>query len=216
MRTTKMTWLGAGMLSAVIGFMWIGYVTIAKAQDSSAGPALEEILVTAQRREENLQNVPVSAQVFVAHTLVENNFDSLGSLATVVPAVRVGPDGASNDLYIRGVGSGANESLDQSVGLFVDDIYHGRSRTTQASFLDLERVEVLKGPQSTFFGNNAIAGALNVVSKKPGDTFDVSARVLYGMFGQYLFEGAVGAPINDILSVRLAAIANGGPGGSRM
>jgi iron complex outermembrane recepter protein len=212
MRTTRKTWLGAGTLSVVTGFMWIGYAPIAKAQDSAAAPALEEIVVTAQRRQENLQDVPVSAQVFSAQTLVQNNFVSLGSLTTVVPAVRIGPDGASNDMYIRGVGSGANESLDQSVGLFIDDIYHGRSRTTQVSFLDLERVEVLKGPQSTFFGNNAIAGAVNVISKKPGDTLDVSARALYGMFGQYLIESAVSAPINDIFAVRLAGNVSGGTG----
>jgi iron complex outermembrane recepter protein len=217
MGTTRKTWLGAGALAVLTGVMSIGNAATAQAQESagsqSAGsPALEEILVTAQRRVENLQNVPVSAQVIGAQTLIQDNFDSLGSLTTVVPAVRVGPDGASNDLYIRGVGSGSNESLDQSVGLFVDDIYHGRSRTTQASFLDLDRVEVLKGPQSTFFGNNAIAGALNVVSKKPGDTFDASARILYGMFGQYIVESAVGAPINDILAVRVAASATGGRG----
>src|SRR2546421_2164472 len=92
------------------------------------------------------------------------------------------------------------------------DIYHGRSRTTQATFLDLDRIEVLKGPQSTFFGNNAIAGALSIVTRKPGDTLDGFARALYGEYGQYAAEGAVGGPLNDKLGARAAVTFNGGDG----
>jgi len=115
-------------------------------------------------------------------------------------------------MYIRGIGSGGNESFDQSVGLFIDDIYHGRSRTTQATFLDLDRIEVLKGPQSIFFGNNAIAVLCSIITKKPGDTLDGFARALYGEYGQYAAEGAVGGPINDKFGARAALTFNGGDG----
>jgi iron complex outermembrane recepter protein len=172
-------------------------------------PRLEEVVVTAQKRTESLQVVPISAQVISSQTLTEQNHNTLEELAQVVPSVHVATGGVSNELYIRGIGSGVSPSYDQSVSTFVDDIYHGRSRMSGASFLDLDRIEVLKGPQSTFFGNNAIAGALNVVTKKPGSTFDASARALYGMFDQYALEGAIGGPITDTLGMRLAVTRNG-------
>ena len=84
--------------------------------------------------------------------------------------MHVSTGAASGDMYIRGIGSGDQQSFDQSVGTFVDDIYHGRARMGDDTFLDLDQVEVLKGPQSTFFGNNAIAGALNIITKKPTET----------------------------------------------
>jgi iron complex outermembrane receptor protein len=170
---------------------------------------LEEVIVTAQKRAENLQQVPVSANVIGGQTLVQQNLNSLGTLSQIVPDVHISFHPRSGDLYIRGIGSGENQDFEQSVGTFIDDVYHGRARTTAATFLDLDRVEILKGPQSTFFGNNAIAGALNIVTRKPGDTFDASARALYGKFGQYAVEGAVGGPIGGDFAVRVAATFNG-------
>jgi iron complex outermembrane recepter protein len=175
--------------------------------------ALEEIVVTAQLRKEDLQQVPVSAQVVGGQLLIEQNRNSMDDLTQTLPAVHVGGGGDfANSLFIRGIGSGGNPAFDQSVATFIDDVYFGRSRASGATFLDLDRIEVLKGPQSTFFGNNAIAGALNIVTKKPGDTFDASARVLYGMYGQYAVEAESTLPVNDKLSFRVAGIADGGTG----
>jgi outer membrane receptor protein involved in Fe transport len=171
---------------------------------------LEEIVVTIQRRQEDLQDVPVSALVISEPTRIQQNIESLPDLTETVPSVHVGPNGRSNDLYIRGIGSGVNSSFDQSVGMFIDDIYHGRSRSTAATFLDLSRVEILKGPQSTFFGNNAIAGAFNLVTTQPTQDFDASARALYGQYGQYTVESAMGGPIlTDVISARAAVTFNG-------
>jgi iron complex outermembrane recepter protein len=170
---------------------------------------VEEVVVTAQRRAENLQNVPVSAEVVVGQQLAIQNLNSAEALTQTIPGVQVNPSGATNAMFIRGIGSLGNQSFDQSVGLFIDDVFHGRSRMTAATFLDLDRVEILKGPQSTFFGNNAIAGALNIVTKKPGNTFDAWARVLYGQYGTYAAEGAVGGPVTDVLDARVAVTANG-------
>src|SRR5271167_4848568 len=108
------------------------------ADPASSDAALDEIVVTAQLRKENVQDVPVS--------------------------VHVAASVSTDELYIRGIGSGSNPSFDQSVGTFIDDIYHGRSRSSAADFFDLDRFEILKGPQSTFFGNNAIAGAFNLTT----------------------------------------------------
>jgi iron complex outermembrane receptor protein len=180
----------------------------AKTQEG-AGLKLEEIIVTAQRRTEKLQDIPVSAQVIGGQILAEQNQKSLEDLTRTVPAVHISSGHNGNNLFIRGIGSSENPSFDQSVAIFVDDIYHGRSRMSNATFLDLDRIEVLKGPQSTFFGNNAIAGALSIVTKKPGKTFDASVRALYGQFGQYALEGAIGGPITDTFGARLAVTRNG-------
>jgi outer membrane receptor protein involved in Fe transport len=184
------------------------------AGDTGSADALEQVVVTAQRRTEDLQSVPVSVQVIGSQTLVAQNHNTLEELTQTVPGVHIADNSFANDLFIRGIGSGAGSvggdpSFDQSAAMFVDDIYRGRSRMTDATFLDLDRIEVLKGPQSTFFGNNAIAGALNIVTKKPGDTFDASARALYGMYGQYAVDGGVTVPISDKLSVRAAGTFNG-------
>src|SRR5882724_8230164 len=170
---------------------------------------LQEIVVSAQKRSENVQTVPISIQVLSAQTLANQNQNSFEDLSQTLPGVNIAASGWADSLYIRGVGSGVNSTnFDQSVATFDDDIYHGRSKTSGATFLDLDRIEVLKGPQSTFFGNNAIAGALNIVTKKPGDTLDSWARALYGEFGQYAAEGAIGGPITDTFGARLAVTRN--------
>src|ERR1700736_413741 len=183
--------------------------------DQTAEPRLEEIIVTAQKRVENLQSVPISAQVITGKALSEQNLNSLENLTQTVPGVNVTTGGGSqgDTLVIRGVGYNSNAAvLEQSVATFEDDIYHGRSRMSYATFLDLDHIEFLKGPQSTFFGNNAIAGALNIVTKKPGDQFEGFSRALYGMHGQYAVEGAVTVPTDDKLSIRVAGIINGTDG----
>src|SRR5262249_50753492 len=155
---------------------------------------------------------PISVQVIDGQTLVEQNQTNFEDLTRTVPGVSVVSDARSNTLSIRGIASGGNPGFDQSVAMLSDDIYHGRARMSNATFLDLDRIEILKGPQTTFFGDNAIAGALNIVSKKPGDHLDGQVRALYGMFGEYAVEGAVGGPITDTLGVRAAATFNGSNG----
>ena len=177
---------------------------------ASATPQIEEVVVTVQRRQETLQEVPTSAEVVTGETIAQRNLGSLVDLAQTVPSVHISNDGAGGQLFIRGVGSGSNETFDQSVATFVDDIYHGSAHETAASFLDVERVEVLKGPQSTFFGNNAIAGALNIITAKPTlDEFGGYARALYGDYGQYTAEAAVNVPVSDQFAFRVAANVNG-------
>lgn len=176
-------------------------------------PVLEEITVTAQRRLERLQDVPVSVEVVNRDAIVQQNLNTLTSLADTVPSVHIVTNaGGASQLYIRGIGSGINQGFDQSAGMFIDDIYHGRSRMSSAAFLDLNRVEVLKGPQTTFFGNNAIAGAFNIVTEKPRNTFDAWTRALYGEYGQYALEGALGGPLTESIAVRAAATFNGSNG----
>ena len=174
---------------------------------------LEEIVVTARKREENLQDVPISAQVVTGQTLADYNIKSLTELSQSLPGIQLNSTGAGGQFFIRGIGSGASFQFDQSVGTFIDDIFHGRTRVADEAFLDLDRVEVLKGPQSTFFGNNAVAGALNIVTAKPNtDNFDGSARALYGEYGQYAGEGILNIPLSSDFAMRIAAIGDGESG----
>ena len=161
-----------------------------------------DIVVTAQRRTERLQDVPVSVEVVGSEALKGQNLTSLESISEISPSVHIGTGNLSDQLYIRGIGAGGNPSFDQAVGTFIDDIYHGRSRTSSATFLDLDQIEILKGPQSTFFGNNAIAGAFNITTKAPSFTAGGTARLLYGSYGERVAEVAMGGPLTDKLAIR--------------
>jgi len=172
-----------------------------------------EIVVTAQRREQRLQDVPVSVSVVTGAALESAGIRSVQDLAARLPNVRIIEGPASDLLNIRGVGSGLNTGFEQSVATFVDGVYRGRGRAIRAALFDLDRVEVLKGPQSTFFGNNAIAGAMNITTRKPGDRLEANASALYaGQSSEYALEGGVSVPLSDSLAVRAAGRLSGNDG----
>jgi outer membrane receptor protein involved in Fe transport len=170
---------------------------------------LPEVVVSAQRRPQDLQTLPQSARVVDGAALTEQHLASLDDLSEVSPDIHIGSNSRSANLYIRGTGSGESQIFDQSVPVFLDDVDHPRGRTSGVELLDLERIEILKGPQSTFFGANAIAGAINVVSRQPTDAFEADTRLLYGEHGDYAAEGAVSGAVSDALSARLAVLADG-------
>jgi outer membrane receptor protein involved in Fe transport len=185
----------------------------ALAQEASQGAEESadsmEVVVTAQRREQRLQDVPVSVSLVDGEALVRSNLGDLASVAERQAGVMITP-GPTDQLTIRGIGSGANNSgFEQAVATFVDGVYRSRARATRAALLDVERVEILKGPQTTFFGNNAIAGALNITTRKPGADFSYNAQALYGMYGEYNVEAGVTTPLTDSLSLRLVGRLSG-------
>ncbi|WP_176696008.1 TonB-dependent receptor [Phenylobacterium immobile] len=164
-----------------------------------------EVLVTAQGRVQRLQDVPISASITSGATLEQANIRNLEELSARLPAVRIARGPAADVINVRGVGSSLNAGFEQSVATFVDGVYRARARSTRAALFDLERVEVLKGPQTTFFGSNAIAGALNITTRKPGATFAANGTAYWApAFDDYTLELGVTAPINDKLSVRLS------------
>lgn len=183
---------------------------------ASDGKALDQasdtrdIVVTAQRREQRLQDVPVAVTITTGAALLENNIRDLADLSVRLPNVKIQSAVLSDSINIRGVGSGYNAGFEQSVATFLDGVYRGRSRAARASLFDVDRVEVLKGPQTTFFGANAIAGALNITSRKPSQTFEYNASGSYAPAdGEYNAEVGVGGPLTDSLSARLATRFNG-------
>lgn len=128
---------------------------------------LEEVLVTAQKRMQSLQDVPISATVLSGERLESASIVDLEDLSEYVPSMHISRAATSTVIRMRGIGSTVNKGFEQSVGMYVDGVYLGRGRQFRMGFLDLERVEVLRGPQGTLFGKNTIAGAINIASRSP-------------------------------------------------
>ena len=140
---------------------------------------LEEVVVTAKIRAEGLQDVSVSVTALSGDTLNEQGMGKVEDFVAYIPNFSFSETAIGTTLYIRGIGSGINQGFEQSVGMYSDGIYYGRAQLTRAPIFDMERVEVLRGPQTTLFGNNSIGGALSFHTKKPGDEPELSASVLY-------------------------------------
>lgn len=180
------------------------------AADADSAATLSEVVVTAQRREQQLQKVPISISVASGEVISNQALTNLQSVSDRLSSVHISPSSAADVLSIRGIASGNNPGFEQSVATFVDGIYRSRSRGIRSVLFDVDRVEVLKGPQITFFGNNAIAGAFNVTTRKPGRDFSYDASALYaGPDGERILSAAVTLPASDTLSFRFAGQYSG-------
>lgn len=183
---------------------------VAAACSGGAHAQVEEIVVTAQKREQNLQDVPISISAITGDVLQAQNLGEIEAVGAQLPNIHVSESAIGDKLFIRGIGSGVNAGFEQSVGTFIDGVYHGRSLQTRSQFLDVARVEVLRGPQSTYFGNNTIAGALNIATRQPREAFGGYVNTFYEFeHGERHVEGAIGGALNDTLSVRVAGLASG-------
>ena len=185
----------------------------ANGDDAAQAAALEEVVVTAFGRQARLRDVPVSVQTVSGAELAKQAITDPVSFAVRQPAFRISPSPASEYISLRGVGSSANIGFEQSVGTFLDGTYRGRSRDIRLALFDLDRVEVLRGPQTTFFGNNTIAGALNLISRKPGDVFQTNGSAYYSpAYGEYSIEAGADLPVNDRVALRVAGRQSGQDG----
>ncbi|WP_101759549.1 TonB-dependent receptor [Oceanicoccus sp. KOV_DT_Chl] len=166
---------------------------------------LEEILVTAQIRTESLQDVPVSVSAVSGSKLMEAGIDKIEDLQAYVPNLTMSETGIGTNIYIRGIGSGINQGFEQSTGMYIDGVSYGRAQLSRAPFLDLERVEVLRGPQNILFGKNSISGALSIITAKPSSEFEGSVTALYEPeHGEEIFDLVLNGGLTDNLSARLA------------
>jgi len=189
------------------GFGVIALCTLALSATVSAQPAngpgaaaLEEIIVTANRREQNLQEVAVSVAAFTEEFFKESGTTNLKQLEQYTPSLKITPttDSRSTSIRIRGIGSiGTNAGIDPSVGLFIDGIYQGRAGMSIADLMDVERVEVLRGPQGALYGKNTAAGALNIISRRPGELFEAEVEGVYGNYDNQELRGMVNVPLGD-------------------
>ena len=166
---------------------------------------LEEVIVTAQRREESLQDVPISVTALTGQAILEGGFANMEDLSDFVPGLYMVDSFSSQYIQIRGIGtSTGNEAFEQAVAQFHDGVYYGRDNLGQNTLFDLERVEVVKGPQPTFAGQSATAGAINTISRQPGEEFEANAQVSYGSDEETSIEFGVGGPLSDTFGLRLA------------
>ena len=167
---------------------------------------LEEILVTSQKRVETLKDVPISVVALTGEQLQGSGVFVVEDLQKMVPNLNMTVTGLSTQVFIRGIGSTNNQGFEMSVGQYVDGIYYGRQQLMRLPFLDLDRVEVLRGPQGTLFGKNSIAGALNISTAKPTDQFEGSLTAKYGIESDIKeITAMVSGPMSDSVSGRLVA-----------
>ncbi|WP_312782709.1 TonB-dependent receptor [Brevundimonas sp.] len=190
--------------AAVVGAVAFGFAGVASAQD---GPTtIDDIIVTAQKREQNLQDVPI-----VVTTLSQEALDGAGvrdikDLQILTPGMTVTStqSEASTTARIRGVGTvGDNPGLESSVGVVIDGVYRSRNGVGFGDLGELSRIEVLKGPQGTLFGKNTSAGVINIITEAPSFTPGFNAEATYGNFNAWGVAGSVTGPITDQIAGRL-------------
>jgi iron complex outermembrane recepter protein len=174
---------------------------------------LDEIVVTAQKREESLRDVPLSVAAVSGEKLQDAGIERLEDLKAYVPNLQMSETGIANNIYIRGIGSGLNQGFEQSVSTYMDGIYRGRGHQSRMPFLDLERVEVLRGPQPILFGKNAVAGAINLVAARPTRSFAGEASLSYDVENDdFIRRLVLSGPITDRLGARFAIHARDAAG----
>lgn len=201
-------------LAVVIAGLSLGQTALAQEQrESGASEILEELVVTARRREEGLQNAPIAISAYTGETLEYRGVTKLDEITRFVPNLTIENNpsfgGASNSaaIYIRGIGQ--KEFLPTSepgVGLYVDGVYIARSVGAILDLIDIERLEVLRGPQGTLFGRNTIGGAINIttVTPEPGDEFGGEIGAAYGTDDRINLRGALNIPLGDTLAARVS------------
>ncbi len=172
---------------------------------TASGQSLEEVFVTAQKRTQSLEDVPISIIVTSGEQIARSGIGNIDELQNRIPNFQMSLAAVSTEVYIRGVGSGANDGFEQSVGVFVDGVFGGRGRQFRAPFLDLERFEVLRGPQGVLLGKNTIAGAVNITTAKPTSDFTGSFKASYN---DRLEEGSatlvLSGPLGETTRARVA------------
>jgi outer membrane receptor protein involved in Fe transport len=186
------------------------------AADAAAAAEQEDatgnlILVTATKREQTLQDTPVAVSVTTAETIERGQIRDLRDLQTVVPSLSVGQRQAvgSTNFFIRGFGNGANNvGIEPSVGVFVDGVYRSKTVSQITDLPDVQRIEVLRGPQSTLFGKNASAGVISITTQEPQFDFGGSVEATYGNYDQMIVKGLVTGPLSDSAAVSFAAGMN--------
>ena len=182
--------------------------TDAAGEGASGDAVLQEIVVTAQKRPEELSRVASSVSAVTGSDLLSGGVTNALSLSTLVPTVRI--DQANGlQITIRGVSSAdGTEKGDPSAAFMLNGVYLARQQSLSGAFFDIDRVEVLRGPQGTLYGRNATAGVINVISKHPTDVFEASVNTEAGDYGTWRTDGMVNIPISDKFSIRAAGAYN--------
>ena len=199
-KTVRISALSAALLAANTGL----------AQEETYS-GLEEILVTAQKRTATLQDTPVAVSVVSGELLKQKSLDDIQEMELAVPSLNVTQKQSSSQqtFALRGLGtSGNNPGLEPSVGVFIDGVYRSRAASAIDDFIAVERVEVLRGPQSSVYGKNTPAGVISIVTKKPQREFGADFEQSFGSYNSKITRGSITGPISDTVSYRVSGNRN--------
>lgn len=203
--------------ASLVAIAAMGIPTVSMAQDQASDPAAEErdgvgnIIVTAQRRAENIQDVPVAVTAFSGEQLAERQIDSIVDIMTTVPNLHASNNigqGSAVTAFIRGVGETESiPTIDTPVGFYLDDVYIARQGVNNMALYDIESIEILRGPQGTLYGRNTSAGAIKVNTKKPDPSApEFMAEASYGRFDEWRFKASANLPISANAAIRVNGI----------
>lgn len=191
----------------------LSIATVAQPAHAQAEPAgvampsegIADIIVTAERRRSSVQTTPIAISAITGDTLQSQQVTNIESLTTRLPNISFSRNGGDARIFIRGIGvDSIAPGADPRVAFYTDGAYNARVQAAFGSFYDVERVEVLSGPQGTLYGRNATAGAVNIITRDPGSELNGYGKVTIGNYSTLRTEGAIGVPISDNLGVRLA------------
>ncbi len=208
-------------MAAAFGLLAIAPTEQAQAQDEGASGTLEEITVTARRREESLQDVPAAVSAFSTEQLELRGAADITEIAQQTPSVTLEPSRATNSTltaFIRGIGQqDPLAGFEQGVALYIDDIYIARPQGALLDIYDVERIEVLRGPQGTLYGRNAVGGAIKYVTRRLSEEPTLRAKASVGSFSQMDMVVTGSAPLTDSfrLGATLASLNRDGYGENR-
>ena len=201
------------LMLASVALAALGTAIPAHAQSANENEAAEQgglgvIVVTAQRREESVQNIPISVSAFDEEELLRRGVSNALEMAQFVPNL-VGLNntglGSANSYYLRGIGNSETiPTFDPPIGTYVDDIYISRQNANNLSLFDVQRLEVLRGPQGTLFGRNTTGGAVNLFLKEPGNEFAGFVEAGYGSYEKYMARASLDIPLADSFAVKVS------------
>jgi len=181
-------------------------LAIATASSGAYAAQLEEIIVTAQKRAQSMQDVPISMTAIDGKRMEDAGITSFAELSGFVPNLGISENAVNTIISMRGISVGANQSFEQSVGVYVDGVHYGKSRQIRTGLFDLQQVEVLRGPQGILFGKNTLAGAINVTTAEPamGEGFSGKAALSVETDDGEMLEGHINYSPSDTLGFRFA------------
>ena len=181
-------------------------IAIATASSGAYAAELEEIIVTAQKRAESLQEVPVSLTAISGSKIEDAGMHSFAELSAYVPNLSITENAVNTIISMRGISVGANQSFEQSVGVFVDGIHYGKGRQIRTGLFDIQQAEVVRGPQGVLFGKNTLAGAINVTTATPDTDEEFGGKISVGKesFDGTTIQGHLTGSIGDTIGLRLA------------
>ncbi len=201
-------------LLAGLAALFVGSGSNAQQNDSDQGFALEEIVVTARKVEENLQDAPIAVSAFTGAGLQRRGFTDISSVARVTPnlvfdtAPPISGNSAGAAVFLRGVGQlDFTINVDPGVGVYIDGVYMSRSIGSVIDLVDIDRVEILRGPQGTLFGRNTIGGAIQLVTKRPGDEFGGRIKTIVGSDSRIDVQASLDVPLSPTLKSRFSVLS---------